>query len=194
MDPVARLVGVRTGHFVFESGHHSDLWMDLETLCLDPAVVQPMAADLAARLRPYAIDIVCGPLNEGAFVGLLTASALGCRFAYTERFAPDVPASALYPVEYRLPKPLREAVRGRRVAIVNDVSSAGSAVRGTYTDVQLNGAVIVAIASLVVLGESMTAFAAQKQVPLVSLAARPLNMWTRTECPLCARGVPVDDL
>jgi len=192
MDPVARLVGVRTGHFLFESGHHSDLWMDLETLCLDPAVIQPMAADLAERLRPHAIDLVCGPLNEGAFVALLTASALGCRFGYTERFAPDVAASALFPVEYRLPRPLRDAVRGTRVAIVNDVSSAGSAVRGTYTDLQLNGATIVAIASLVVLGDAMTAFAAQKQIPLVSLATRPLNMWTQADCPLCAKGMPLD--
>jgi orotate phosphoribosyltransferase len=192
MDPVARLVGVRTGHFPFESGHHSDLWMDLETLCLEPAVVQSMAVELAARLKPHAIEMVCGPLNEGAFVALLTASALGCQFAYTERFAPDVPSAALFPVEYRLPKPLRTAARGRRVAIVNDVSSAGSAVKGTFADLHLHGAQVVAIASLVVLGDAMKTFAAQKQLPLVSLAERALNMWTPAECPLCADGVPLE--
>ena len=51
-------VGVRRGHFRFESGHHSDVWMDLETLCLRPAAIQPFSAALADRLRPYRVDAV----------------------------------------------------------------------------------------------------------------------------------------
>jgi hypothetical protein len=39
-------------------------------------------------------------------------------------------------VKYRIPPALRSQVRGKRVAIVNDVINAGSAVRGTFLDLR----------------------------------------------------------
>src|SRR5262245_14520005 len=122
-----------------ESGYHAAVWMDLETLCLRPARVQPFADEIAARLRAYEVDAICGPLNEGAFVALMVAASLDREFAYAERFAPDA-AAGLFQVSYRVPPPLARRLRGARVAIVNDVSSAGSAVRGTFTDLQAIGA------------------------------------------------------
>ena len=138
------LLSPKTGHFRLESGHHSDLWIDLETLCLRPTVIRPFADALALRLAAHHVDAVCGPLNEGAFVALMVAASLDVEFSYAERF--DHPErDALFPVEYRLPRVLRAAVRGRRVAIVNDVISAGSAVRGALRDLQACGATVVAI-------------------------------------------------
>jgi len=119
----------RHGHFRLESGHHGDLWFQLETLCQRSRDIRPFAAQLAAQLVQYEVEVVCGPLVEGAFVALLVSLELGCDFAYAERFA-DTTREGLYPVEYRLPKALQSAVKGKRVAIVNDVISAGSAVRG----------------------------------------------------------------
>ena len=95
-------VRARRGHFKLESGHHGDLWLDLETLCLRPANILPFAAELASRLRAHDVAAVCGPVNEGAFVALLVASELDCDFTYAERFV-DRTAQGLYPVEYRLP-------------------------------------------------------------------------------------------
>ncbi len=77
----------RQGHFLLESGHHGDLWLDLESLCLRPARLQPFAVDLAERLRPYKVDVICGPLVEGAFVGMMVVGPHGnaprpaCRLA-----------------------------------------------------------------------------------------------------------------
>jgi orotate phosphoribosyltransferase len=181
-------VRARTGHFQFESGHHGDVWMDLETLCLHPGDLRPFAAELAARLRPCAVDVVCGPLNEGAFVALMVAEALRCEFGYAERLADA------FPVRYRLPKPLGPIVRGRRIAVVNDVISAGSAVRGAIADLDAIGANVVAIASLLVLGPSIGAFARQRGIPVVALAERPHNLWLPEACPLCAEGVPLERL
>ncbi len=183
-------VRMTRGHFVLESGHHSDLWLDLEALCLRPDAVKDDAERLAAKLRPYGVDAVCGPLNEGAFVALMVASALGCDFTYAERSA-GKGSGALFPVEYRLPATLREVVRGRRVAIVNDVTSAGSAVRGTFADLEACGAEVIAIGSLLVLGSAIGRFAQDRGVPLVSLQAMPHDQWMPAECPLCASGVPI---
>ncbi len=137
--PIARLMSSRSGHFLLESGHHGSLWLDLEVLCLDPAAVRPFAVDLAARLKPYDVEAVCGPLIEGAFVALMVASELGLTFAYSERL-PQGTGQELFRYPYRIPGGLRPLLRDRRVAIVNDVIGAGSAVRGTLADLERLGA------------------------------------------------------
>src|SRR5256885_12135660 len=81
---VEQLIPTREGHFVFESGHHGRIWLDLERLFLHPARVQPLAEALAHRLRGHQIAAVCGPLVEGAFVSLLVASSLRLPFTYSE--------------------------------------------------------------------------------------------------------------
>jgi orotate phosphoribosyltransferase len=146
------LVRGRQGHFRLESGHHGDRWFQLETLCLHSREIRPFAARPAAQLVQHKVEVVCGPLVEGAFVALLVSLELGCEFAYAERFA-DPTREGLFPVEYCLPKALQPAVKGKRVAIVNDVINAGSAVRGTFFDLQALGAGVVAIGALLALGE-----------------------------------------
>ena len=185
------MVQGRQGHFLMESGHHGDLWFQLETLCLHSREIRVFAERLAARLTRYEIEVVCGPLVEGAFVALLVSAELGCEFVYAERFA-DATQEGLYPVEYRLPKALKPMVKGRRVAIVNDVISAGSAVRGTYFDLQTVGAEVVAIGTLLALGDTINEFATQHRVALELLEHMPNNLWTPTECPLCAKGMPLE--
>jgi orotate phosphoribosyltransferase len=192
---VSQLPG-RIGHFRLESGHHSDLWIDLELLCLRPEFVRQRAAELAARLRKHRVDAVCGPLVEGAFVALLVASDLGVEFCYTERFVSQIDGQppSLFPVEYRVPAVLRGRLRGKRVAIVNDVISAGSAVRGTLADLESCEAQTVALAALAVLGSSAEELAALNNIGLESLASFPFTMWTPTECPLCDAGVALQNI
>ena len=181
----------RRGHFRLESGHHGDFWLDLETLFLRPAHIRPFAAELAARLGRYDVDAVCGPLNEGAFVALMVASELDRDFTYAERFV-DPTRDALFPVEYRLPSILGPLVRGRRVAIVNDVIGAGSAVRGAFASLHALSARVVVIGSLAVLGTSIAAFARERDVAVESLARLRNDVWEPTECPLCRSGVPLE--
>src|SRR5258708_11580011 len=123
----------RQGHFRLESGHHGDLWLQLETLCLHSREIRPFAARLAAQLGKHQVEVVCGPLVEGAFVALLVSLELGCDFVYAERFA-DTRRKGLFPVEYRLPKTLQPILKSKRVAIVNDVINAGSPGRWTICD------------------------------------------------------------
>jgi orotate phosphoribosyltransferase len=183
----------RRGHFRLESGHHAELWLDLERLCLRPAHVRTYAAELATRVNGYRIEAVCGALNEGAFVALMVASELDVEFSYAERFAPPPSRDALFEVRYRLPRVLRDAVQGKRVAVVNDVISAGSAVRGTIEDLKACGAQPVVVGTLVTLGSSFGAWAAAENIPVESLESLPHAMWTPSECPLCAAGVALSD-
>lgn len=190
-EDVLALVEGRRGHFEMESGHHGDLWLPLEKLCLRSREIPPYAARLAERLAAHRVEVVCGPMVEGAFVALLVSLELGCDFVYAERFA-NPSREGLFPVEYRLPKAQHAAVKGKRVAIVNDVISAGSAVRGAFRDLQFVGAEVVVIGALLGLGDSIDKFAGENRVALELLQQMTHNLWTPEECPLCAAGQPIE--
>ena len=182
----------RRGHFVLESGHHSDLWLDLELLFLRPKLIAQSVARLSEMVRALSPDAVCGPLVEGAFVALMVASRLDVEFCYSERLETERAEDDLFPIEYRVPHALREQLRGKRVAIINDVISAGSAVRGTYFDLLACGAKPIALGALLVLGDSAAGFAEEIGIPLVSVGRRLYNLWMVSECPLCAAGTTLE--
>ncbi|HEX9161428.1 MAG TPA: phosphoribosyltransferase family protein [Thermoanaerobaculia bacterium] len=186
---ITSLVASEAGHFVLESGYHASMWLDLETLFLQPARIDPLAADLASRLSKHAPELVCGPLVEGAFVALLVARELCVPFAYTERTARR--GDELYPFDYELPRVLRPHLGGKRVAVVNDVISAGSAVRGTAEAVEAAGGTLIAIGALFILGDWTRRFAGEKKIAVEALAETKFDLWKPENCPLCERAIPL---
>jgi orotate phosphoribosyltransferase len=134
---------------------------------------------------------VCGPLNGGAFLAELMALELGVEFAFAERIVTQ--RSGLFPVDYRVPPALRAALRGKRVAIVDDAISMGSAVRATLADLELCQANPVVLGALLVMGQAGAELAAAGDLPLECLVELPLRTWLPSECRLCASGSRVAD-
>ncbi|MFL5639165.1 MAG: orotate phosphoribosyltransferase [Gemmatimonadaceae bacterium] len=186
------LVSARRGHFQLESGHHSELWLDLDALFASPRRVEPFVAALADMIRPFAPAVVCGPLVGGAFVAQLVARVLDTDFCFTERMPRE--EDGLYQTRYRLPAAFVDRVHGRRVAIVDDVMSAGSALRGSYDDLQTHRALPVAAGALLVLGTVGTEFFRARQLPVVAVARDKFSLWLPGDCPLCREGLPVEDV
>jgi orotate phosphoribosyltransferase len=187
------LVSGRRGHFRLESGHHGGLWLDLDPLFSRPDAIEPFVGALADALRPHAPDAVCGPLLGGAFLAQRVAMRLGAEFWHAERQAPDEP-SGMFAVRYRLPPPLRARARGARVAIVDDVMSAGSALRGTYAELTDHGALPVAAGALLVLGGLGERFFAERKVPVLAVCRDEYAVWTADHCPRCAAGEPLEEV
>lgn len=185
---------MRTGHFRLESGYHGRLWLELDPLFIVPSRIQPIIESLAHSLARFDIEAVCGPLVGGAFLAQAVASALGIEFYYAQRFEPRVQeANALYAVEYRLPAKLEGMIRGRRVAVVDDAISAGSAVRGTIASLESCGAATVVVGALLVLGTQAEQFCRDRGLPLEFIAQLAYDVWLPTECPLCASGLPLEE-
>jgi orotate phosphoribosyltransferase len=185
------LVAGRRGHFALESGLHAELWLDLDPLFADQRRIAPFVAELANEIRPHGIDVVCGALLGGAFLAQLLAPALDVEFCYTERVMP-ADAKGLFQARYRLPGGYAARVAGKRVAIVDDVMSAGSALRGTYTELRAHGANPVVAGALLVLGSKGTDYFAAAGVPVVFNAHDDFATWAPNECPLCASGVALE--
>ena len=182
----------RRGHFLLESGYHTDLWLTLDGMFVDTRALAPLVADLAARLRPHAPTAVCGPLLGGAFLAQAVATVLGVAFYFTE---PDpTPADpGLFRAKYRLPAELIRRVGGARVAVVDDVISAGSSVRATTDALSAAGASVVAVGALLVLGDAADKHFAERGVPVEAVGRADFSLWKPDECPLCRDGVPLED-
>lgn len=192
-DDLIKRINARKGHFKLESGHHGELWLDLDTLFLRPAPLQPFAKELATKFSQHNIDAICGPMTGGAFLAEMIASTMDVELYFTQRFT-NPESTSMYSVSYKLPLTLEESVKGKKIAIVDDVINAGSAIKGTYTTLSELGANVVAIGSLLVLGDKAEAFAKEKGIGLESLGSLSNNIWKPEECPLCASNVPLENL
>lgn len=192
-DELIALLSARKGHFELESGRHCDVWLDLDSLFVRAREVAHFADELAARLAAHPIEAVCGPLLGGAFLAQRIAAQLDVDCYFAERGA-RAPEGVLDPYSFTLPTALRASVRGKSVAIVDDVISAGSAVRATLADLEACGARPVALGALAVLSSSAREFAKHKGLSLEYLASLPNSIWAPEECPLCASGVPLENL
>jgi orotate phosphoribosyltransferase len=182
----------RRGHFLLESGYHTDLWLTLDGMFVDTRALAPLVSALADRLRPHAPTAVCGPLLGGAFVAQAVATVLGISFYFTEPVA--APADpGLFRAQYRLPAELRRRIGGERVAVVDDVISAGSSVRATTEALASAGASVVAVGALLVLGDAAEAHFAGQGVPVEAVARSEFSLWKPDECPLCRAGTPLED-
>jgi orotate phosphoribosyltransferase len=179
---------VSRGHFRYESGHHGDLWLDLDSLFIDARRMRDWTAALAQRAATCRPEIVCGPLTGGAFVAQYLAAELGAGFIYAER-----PSAADGTVRYRIPPSLRAALPGRRVLLADDAVNAGSALLSTLEDLRACGAELAGFASLLTLGAAAAQIAEQNGVPFFALLSLERGMWPADACPLCARGVPFTD-
>lgn len=191
MDPddLTSLMGARRGHFVFESGYHGDLRLDLDSMFAAPSQLGCMLDDLARRIAPVAPDVVCGPLTGGALVAFAVATRLEVGFRWTCR--EQVPSGhGLFPYRYHLDAAGTELAH-QRVVVVDDVINAGSATRETLRLLHEQKAIPVAIGALLTLGRAPEALARHEGLDLLTLAHAASSLWAPDHCPLCAVDEPI---
>jgi orotate phosphoribosyltransferase len=182
---VVQLARPRSGHFDLGTGYHGDLWLDLDALLLRPLLLRAHVRWLAERLREHSVDAVCGPLEGGAFLAYAVADLLGAAFLAGYRSPGEATG-------YHLPA-VQGGIGGWRVAVVDDAVNAGTAVAACLEEVRSRGAVPVAVAALVSLGEASAIVQARMRVPFYPASTVPSRAWPAERCPLCAEGAPFTD-
>lgn len=174
-----------------ESGYHGEWWFELDRLFDQPERLRPYVAELGGRLAVHRIEAVCGPMRGGARLAEMIGAELRLDAFSAERIEPAA-ARGLFPVKYRLPGGVRDRVRGKSVAVVDDAISAGSAVRGTVADLRECGARPLVLGALFIFGSAAARFAADHGLALEGICAQEFALWPPGECPLCQAGVAVE--
>jgi orotate phosphoribosyltransferase len=78
---------------------------------------------------------------------------------------------------------------------VDDVMSAGSSLRATSEELRSHGATPVAVGALLILGGvGARYFEETEGLPVEAVVRDELEIWSPSECPLCAHGVPLEAL
>jgi orotate phosphoribosyltransferase len=182
---------IREGHFLLESGMHAALWIDLDALFVDPAVLAPAVDALARALTAAAPTAICGPLLGGAFLAQALATTMQLRAYCTERVT-DAAGGGLFRAAYRVPAGQRRSLASERVVVVDDAISAGSSVRATIAAVRDTGATVSAVGALLTLGSVGLAHFEAQRMPVIALERWDFPIWPPEACPLCARGVALE--
>jgi orotate phosphoribosyltransferase len=185
------LARARKGHFQMESGLHCGLWFDLDIAFVDPAALDPFVTQLAQSLRRHDVEAVCGPLTGGALLAQLLARLLGCEFYFTIPVPPT--GEGTFSARYQLPPVMGHRLLGKRVALIDDVMSAGSSLRATLIELEAQGAIPVVVGALYVLGSTGATFFTERGLRIESTGRGPFDAWRPSECPLCAANVPFED-
>ena len=174
-----------------ESGLHCGLWFDLDAAFVDQAALDPFVTQLAQSLRRHDVEAVCGPLAGGALLAQLIARLLGSEFYFTAPTAAT--GSGTFRARYQVPRGAGGRLLGKRIALVDDVISAGSSLRATLAEVETHGAIPIVIGALYVLGNIGAAFFNERGLRIEATGRAPFDSWRPAECPLCAAAVPLDD-
>lgn len=179
------MAAARSGHFRLESGHHTERWLDLEQLFIEPMRLRPFVNELASKLAAHQPEVVCGPMTGGALLAELIADRLDLRFAFAERTILDGRP------HYAIPVAVGEMVRGHRVAVIDDAISAGSAVRATLAEARKLGASVVGLGALILVSDRARSLARDERLPIEWLVEVTGSLWHPGECPLCRGAVPL---
>ncbi|MEO8433017.1 MAG: orotate phosphoribosyltransferase [Acidobacteriota bacterium] len=166
-----------TGHFRLSSGLHSDRYLQCARLLQWPARAEQAGRDLAERLSEFDPSVVVSPAMGGIIIGHEVARALGVPFLFTERQDGQFALRRGFALD-----------PGAAVAIVEDVLTTGKSTREVIETLAPLGARPVAVGSIVDRGVGAGAF----PVPSRSLLSLDVPAWKESECPLCAKGTPVD--
>ena len=192
IDDLLKTLPLREGHFLLESGYHAGLWFTLDGLFAATSNLEPIVGALTERLASYRPSAICGPLLGGAFLAQAVAIKLGVEFYYTQQVAKE-PSTELFNAAYHLPAELEPRARGQRVAIVDDVISAGSSVRATAAALKQAEASIVAVGTLLLLGTRAAEHFASAGITIEALGRREFEVWAPEECPQCSAGTALED-
>ncbi|HEV8229404.1 MAG TPA: orotate phosphoribosyltransferase [Candidatus Limnocylindria bacterium] len=168
----------REGHFVLASGRHSARYLEKFQVLQWPVRTAWLCADIASWARPLAPETIVGPTTGGIIVAHEVARQLELRAVYAER------------VEGGRGRELRrgfELRTGERVLVVDDIMTTGGSVHETIDAVRTAGATVIGAAVLV----DRAGGSAQLDVPLHALWSVDIATYAPSDCPLCARGVPV---
>lgn len=164
------------GHFVLNSGLHSEYYFQKFRILENPDATTRMCGIIADHFRTMPIDWVVGPTTGGTVIAFEVARQLRTCTAIAEEHEGDRVIRRGYDLA------------DKSVLIVDDVLTTGKSLVQTIAAVKGKGANVTGVAVLIDRSvEKMTFdyFAVYRKV---------VQNFSEKECPLCRNNVPLDTL
>lgn len=176
------------GHFKLSSGNHSEYYLQSAKVLEEPKTAALLANELAKQIREYGlqVDTVCSPAIGGLIAGFALASALNCRYIFTERVEGKMTLRRGFEVK-----------EGEKILICEDIITTGGSAMEAAAEVERLGAEVVGFAALANRGfcqrvssdlDRKANCKLPENRPLFALADFDFPMYSPDECPLCKSG------
>jgi len=178
------------GHFVYDSGLHGFRYMNKDAVYPRVRLTSVLCLDIARHFsdeKVFGIDVVAAPAIGGVILCTWTAHWLG---KLTEREALSVYAEKDN-LQFVFKRGYDKLLAGRRVLVVEDVLTTGGSARGVVEAVRTCGGKVVGVGVLCNRG-GVTLEGVANPPELFALLNVVFEAWPAAECPLCARGVPIN--
>lgn len=167
-------------HFIYASGKHGSGYINMDIMFPQVALVFELCKDLVAPFEGQ-FDVIAAPATGGIELGVLSALAAGTFGAWA-----DKDGSGGFVFERA---GFVEAIKGKRVLIVEDLLTTGGSVEKVAREVEKVGGSVVGI-SVVCNRGNVTA--SDVSVPrLVALAEVNFVAEAPDTCQLCAKAIPI---
>jgi orotate phosphoribosyltransferase len=176
----AILTGV---HVVYTSGKHGGVYINKDALYPDTDAVSALCREFAERFAGRGVQVVAAPAIGGVALSQWTAHHLGKALAVYAEKQPD--GSFVFRRGYD------KLLAGRRTLLVEDILTTGGSLKAVIEAARAAGAEVVGAAAICNRG-GVTAEQIGIPGELIALANFALESWNADECPLCARGMPID--
>jgi len=176
------------GHFKLSSGNHSEYYLQSAKVLEDPKTAKLLAEALAEQIKAYGleVDTICSPAIGGLIAGFALATALDCRYIFTERVNGTMTLRRGFEVK-----------EGEKILICEDIITTGGSAMEAAAEVERLGANIVGFAALANRGfckrvgsdlECQPNCKLPKDKPLFALADFDFPMYAPEACPMCQAG------
>jgi orotate phosphoribosyltransferase len=174
-------------HFVGTKGPHFATYVNKDALYPYTSKTSQVCALFADAFRSYQVDVVAGPALGGIILAQWTAAHLGMMDSrvvlglYAEKKAGTL----------QLTRGYDQLLKGKRVAVVEDITTTGGSLKTLIAAIQAAGGEVV-VAGVIVNKNPAAVTSDFFGVPFIALAELPIPLYSAEDCPLCQAGVPIN--
>jgi orotate phosphoribosyltransferase len=172
-------------HILLPSGHHTSEYIEKTLVTTEPSFTEGLGAVIAKHFAPWPVDMVLSTGPGALILSHCVARAHPSRpiVIYGSKGMSSGKRRVTVPVEFQ-----RLIRTGSKILLVEDLVSSGSTLRLLIDLVEHLGAQVVGVGCVwrrtsVELGDK----------PAFSLVSRDFPTYPADDCPLCKRGVPLNE-
>ncbi|MFH1841269.1 MAG: phosphoribosyltransferase family protein [Candidatus Nealsonbacteria bacterium] len=180
---------IANSHFVYTHGNHGTTYINKDALYPHNKETSELCRTIAERFAKDNVEVVIAPAIGGVILSQWIAYHLS---EITKRkvfavYAEKIKSSD----ELAIKRGYDKIVTGRNVLVVEDVITTGGSIKKALEAVRSINGKVVGLGVLCNRGE-ITPKDVANPPKFFALTQIKLDSWSETECPLCAKNVPIN--
>lgn len=187
---------VTNSHFVYTSGKHGSVFVRKDKLYPHTLLISKVCHMIAQATEGMDIEVVVGPSLGGIILSQWTAYHLTkltkreVLSVFTEKSYDD---KQVFDRPQLLKRGYDQLVKGKRVLVVEDLTTTGMSVKKVVDQVKKAGGKVVGV--YVLLNRNPEGVNKKRMgSPFFSLSVYKADAWDEKECPLCKKDIPINTI